>query len=421
MKRYYGSQQNVSKPVEKITLDAKTASKWRIFFIALFLCIGFGAFAYAFTHLHGSEKGWQKVVLDKVVEESCCYDFTLLYEFGKTGKSARKERNGLEAAYRKLTVRTYRVFDRRKEYSGLGNLCTVNRHPNEEVEVEPELYAALETCLTYNERMLFMGALTEHVEAWIASDSEEALLEYDPYLNEEVADFYQRTSKYANDPEAVSLRLLGNNEVMLCVSSEYEEFAKANDIVDYIDFGWARNAFVTDCLADSLQEQGYTHGILQSYDGFVRNFCEGDGSFRYSLSLWTDGKCYDAGEMEYTGGRSIVWLHDYPYNGAESEYRVLALLDGRKRHTYLGHDGFPKSAVPDMLIWSEKCSCGEISVRMAQYYIADFYDAKEAESEAKSAGIGFLICTNGELFCNDDSVTFPVLNSYDGLAFRMAR
>lgn len=421
MKRYYGGQERVAKPVEKITIDERVFTKRRIFFIALFFCLGIGALAYGFTHLHGSEKGWQTVVLDKVTEESSCYDFTLLYEFGKTKKSTRKERSGLESAYRKLTSRAYRVYDRRKEYSGLGNLCTVNRHPNEEVEVEPELYAALETCLTYNERMLFMGALTEHVEAWIASDSEEALFEYDPYGNKEVADFFRQTAKYANDPEAVSLRLLGNNKVMLFVSGEYEEFAKANDIIDYIDFGWARNAFIADYLADSLSKQGYTHGILQSYDGFVRNFCEGDGTFRYALTLWSDGKGYDAGEMQYTGAKSIVWLHDYPASGAESEYRVLVLPDGRKRHTYLGRDGFPESAVPDMLIWAEKCSCGEISARMARYYIADFWGSKEAEREAKSAGIGFLICTNGELFCNDDSVTFPVLNSYDGLTFRLAR
>ena len=83
MKRYYGAKQNVTKPVEKITLDDRTVSKKRIFFIALFLCIGFGAFAYAFTHLGRSEKGWQKVTIDIGTEESSYYDFTLMYEFGK--------------------------------------------------------------------------------------------------------------------------------------------------------------------------------------------------------------------------------------------------------------------------------------------------------------------------------------------------
>ena len=56
MKRYYGGQERVAKPVEKITIDERVFTKRRIFFIALFLCIGIGALAYGFTHLHGSEK-----------------------------------------------------------------------------------------------------------------------------------------------------------------------------------------------------------------------------------------------------------------------------------------------------------------------------------------------------------------------------
>ena len=95
MKRYYGSKQTLAEPVEKITLDDHIVSKKRIFFIALFLCLGFGAFAYAFTHLGGSEEGWQTVTIDKIADVSSSYDFTFLYEFGKGKTSARRERNSL--------------------------------------------------------------------------------------------------------------------------------------------------------------------------------------------------------------------------------------------------------------------------------------------------------------------------------------
>ena len=421
MKRYYGGQQRVAKPVEKITIDERVFTKRRIFFIALFLCLGIGALAYGFTHLHGSERGWQTIVPDKIGEESCCYDFTLTYEFGTTKKSARKERSSLEAAYKKLAKRAYRVFDRRAEYEEIGNLCSINRHPNEEVEVEPELYRALETCLSYEERLLFLGALTEHVEALLASDSDEALMEYDPYSNEEVMAFYRATAEYVNDPGSVSLELCGDNRVMLRVSPEYEAFAKANDIVDYIDFGWVRNAFICDYLADELTKQGFEHGILQSYDGFVRNFCKGDKAFRYALTFAVNGTAYSAGEMAYHGSMSFVWFHDYPASRAESEYRIMALADGKKRHTYLGTDGLPESALADMLCWSQKRSCGEVAVLMARYYISDSYDSEKAVSEADQKGIGLLTCTDGDLFCTDAQMEFPCLEDYERVTFRLKR
>ncbi|MBO6064952.1 MAG: hypothetical protein J6P36_00905 [Lachnospiraceae bacterium] len=419
MKRYYGSKQTLAEPVEKITLDDHVVSKKRIFFIALFLCLGFGAFAYAFTHLGGSEEGWQTVTIDKIADVSSSYDFTFLYEFGKGKTSARRERNSLVSEYRTLTERAYKVFDRRAEYAGIGNLCTVNRHPNEEVKVEPELYRALETCLKYDEKLLYLGALSESLDALITSDGAEALKEYDPYSDEAAMKFFLETAEHAGNG-AVSLTLRGENKVFLYVSDEYMAFARENDIVDFIDFGWARNAVIADYLADELVKKGFTHGILQSYDGFIRNFCEGEEEFAYALTFAVNNAGhFHAGEMKYKGKKSIVWLHDYAANRAESDYRVLELSDGRKRHTYLGTDGLPKSALSDMLIWSENGSCAEISLQMAQYYISDSWQAEDAYETAGQLKIGLMTCSDGALICNDPAVSVPAPKSYGDIVFRL--
>ena len=407
MKRYYGSQQNVTKPVEKITLDDRSVSKKRIFFIALFLCIGIGAFVYAFTHLGGEEKGWQKVTLDKVVDESSYFDFTLSYEFGKTKKSVKREKNALSEAYKSLCREAYILFDRTTEYDGMGNLCTVNRHPNETVTVEPALYKAFETYAFYStNRLLYLNALTEHVEALVSSDSDEALSEYDPYTTDSVREFFNKTAEFAMNPESVQLELCGDNRVILHVSQEYITFAKENDIANFIDFGWMKNAFICDFLADSLIEKGFRNGILTSSDGFTRNFCESTEDFSYTLVFYEDGAARNAGTMNYQGKMNFVWLHDYPVNTFDRMSRVLMLPDGNRRHTYIGRDGMPKSARHDLLVWSPGWPCANLAISAANSYISDEIDLSYFLKDCGYWDMNALFFEDGMIHTSDWSVTF---------------
>ena len=408
MKRYYGAKQNVTKPVEKITLDDRTVSKKRIFFIALFLCIGFGAFAYAFTHLGRSEKGWQKVTIDIGTEESSYYDFTLMYEFGKGEKSAKRERRELSETYGNLTRKAFILFDRSKEYDGFSNLCTVNRHPNETVTVASDLYKAFEKFASYNDsRILYLGALTEHVEALVSSDSAEALSEYDPYTNESVREFFNKTAGFAMDRDAVQLELCGDNRVILHVSDDYLTFAGENGIVNFIDFGWTKNAVICDYLADTLIGKGFNNGILTSYDGFTRNFCASEKAFDYALVFFEDGEPRTSGAMNYQGKKNFVWFHDYPMHTFDGMGRVLMLQDGNKRHTYLGTDGLPHSALSELLAWSEADSCTDIALSMAKYYITDHYSGDDLRAGAGAKGISVLTAEEaGLLHTNDWNVTF---------------
>ena len=422
MKRYYGGQQNVTKPVEKITLSDRTVSKRRIFFIALFLCVGIGAFVYGFTHLGGEEKGWQEVTLDKVVEESSYFDFTLSYDFGKGIKSVKREKRELTEAYRDLTRKAYILFDRTKEYDGIGNLCTINRHPNETVTVDPALYKAFEKFdFQIASRILYLGALTEHVEALVSCESSEALSEYDPYTNASVREFFNKTAAFAMNPEAVQLELCGDNRVILHISDEYLTFAAANDIVNCIDFGWTKNAFICDYLADSLIDKGFRSGILTSYDGFTRNFCDSGKEFSYTLVFYEDGEARTAGTMNYEGKMSFVWLHDYPMHAFDSMGRVLMLPDGYHRHTYIGLDGMPKSSGHDLLVWSGGWTCSDIALSAADSYISDEPKLSSFLREAAFCDMGALFCEDGVLRCNTDSVSFTDLKEYDTVKFRLSK
>ena len=66
--------------------------------------------------------------------------------------------------------------------------------------------------------------------------------------------------------------MLGDNKVCLNVSDEYLAFLQENGVDSLIDFGWLKNAFVVDYLAEVMIARGYTLGAITSYDGYTRNF-----------------------------------------------------------------------------------------------------------------------------------------------------
>ena len=52
---------------------------------------------------------------------------------------------------------------------------------------------------------------------------------------------------------------------------EYADFASQNDIGEYPDFFWLKNAFIVDYIAEHLAENSYIHGTITTYDGYTRH------------------------------------------------------------------------------------------------------------------------------------------------------
>ena len=144
------------------------------------------------------------------------------------------------------------------------------------------------------------------------------LADFDPRLSPEVAREYREYAAFASDPQAVRVELLGEGRVRLFVSREYLEFARREGVECFIDFEWMRNAFIIDYLARELAAQGYTSGVLVSYDGFVR--CLDGSGEGYSLSVYDrSGEDVRAvALMGYQGPMSIAALRDYPVNAIVS-------------------------------------------------------------------------------------------------------
>ncbi len=413
------------RPVEKVEISEKHIGR-RLIAAAVFLLIGAGALAYFFVNLVRGDTGWTEITAN-TSELNCGGDFTFLYEVGAGGGSALQEKRAVTAAYTEAAEKAFWMFENvraeggsaeepkadgtaaagsvqeihgiaatesgdKKAIAAMGSVRFLNDHPNETVTVDAPLYEAFAKLDASGGRHLYLPAIYETYNNLFASTSDSLAAEFDPRLNGDVADYFKEVLAYANDPAAVDLELLGDNRVRLKVSEEYLAFAAENEIDSFIDFGWMKNAFIADYLAETLSEAGFTHGSLSSFDGFVRNL---DGrELDYSFNVYdrmNGDSVLQLAALQYRGPLSLVWLHDYAVSSLDRRY-FYRMADAGIRTVYIDpRDGLCRNSIGSLVSYSYDGSvgCAEILLSVIPVYIADEFDANAAEALAgQSAGAG---------------------------------
>lgn len=392
--------------------------KRRLIAVVVLLVIGGAALGYAIMGLVTPDSGWQAIEADNAAGgPTCAGELTLLYELGGSG-SVQAESRAVTAAYSRLCREAYRQFDCRESFDDVGNLCDVNRRPNEAVEVGGGLYAALEAVERSGSRVLYLGPVYERYQGAFTCDDSQ-LVEFDPRLSPDVAREYAAYAAYARDPQAVRLELLGENKVRLAVSGDYLDFARREGVERFVDFGWTRNAFITDFVAEGLAAEGYTKGSLSSYDGFCRNL-DGRG-LAYSLPLHSrqGSAVYPAAVLDYRGPMALVSLRDYPVSEMDS-LRFYAPEGGERRTPYVdAADGVSRNALPELVGYSSRQSCGEVLLAMLPVYIAEEF-APQALAALKEAGIETLYWEGFTLRCTGSAAQFRDFYQSDGVKFTAA-
>ena len=270
------------KPVEKFELSEKHIG-WRTLFFILFVVIAATAFAYGINSLFTTEPGWQEIEADAAAGVNCGNEFVLMYHLGISGRDATVENKALKIIYTDACELAYKLFHNKETFDDVTNICYINQHPNEEIVVDDALYQAFSIIQRNGDRRLYLGPVYDQYEEIFYCEDDTMLVNYDPLLNEELAAEYAMIADYANNPQMIDIKLLDDNKIMLEVSKEYLAFAEEHYITQYIDFFWMKNAFVTDYLADTLIENGYTAGTISSYDGFSRNLGKMEESFSFNI------------------------------------------------------------------------------------------------------------------------------------------
>ncbi len=402
------------KPVERIELSEKNV-KLRIVLLVVFVIIALVSLAVGLSALLSSDPGWQKVEVTSSGWH-CGDDFVLHYEFGGGTLSATAENKKLTAVYTAAAEQAWQLF--LSDIPEKGNLAQLNAHVNAPVSVDPALYSALKLAVEHKNRHIFLATVYDaYSQVFSFGDPQEAA-EYDPGQNPQELDYVRAAAAFANDPAAISLELLENSQVKLCVSDAYLAFAKEQEISRFVDFGWMENAFIADFLAEKLTENGFTNGYLASYDGFTRNLDLREESYSVNFFDRQEDRLYIPARMEYTGGISMVFFRDFPLSD-QDRWHYYSFPNGRIATTMVDPaDGVDKAAVPSLLGYSRAVGCAELTLRLAPIYVADTL-AEDALQALTGQGI-YAVWTQGtQLRYNEAALNLTLLPD-TGIAYTKA-
>lgn len=405
------------KPVEKIQLSEENVGL-RIAAVVLFLLIGAGALAYAFGQLFAVDPGWQTIEAGTSDGPNCGEEFVFLYELGRSGRSARDESRELAELYTQACRKAFQLFNADESFEGMVNLRDINQRPNEVLEVDEVLYQALESVQEAGDRTLYLGpAVTRYDDLFYCEDDAQ-LVDFDPRLSLEVAEEYAAAAAFAVDPEQIDVELLGESKIRLNVSKEYLAYAQREGIDRFLDFGWMRNAFVADYLADTMIEAGFTYGTISSYDGFARCLDSREGTYGLPILDWLEDRPIEAGTLEYQGPMSLVTLRYFPAAEGD-EHRYYRLKNGEVRTLYLDpYDGglckLGGDSVGSVVSFSPAHSCAELAMSMGQSYISGVWSGRVGSGEIVCWSDSHeLVCTSREtvvtnLYENEDGVRYTL-------------
>lgn len=389
------------RPVIRAEVTEKNKTL-RIVAAVVLLVIGIIALTSGFMSLLGKDPGWQEIQIN-TKQRNCSQDFTLQYHF--SGANAAPVNNLLQSTYEEACVKAYQLFTPDEEIEGVHNIHYINRHPNEEITVDPVLYAAFRKL--EDTRYLYLGPIYAHYSQIIYNTDDPYVQDLDPAVSGDAAAYIRSIHHYAIDPDMIRLELLGDNRIKLHVSQEYLAYARGEEIGEnFIDFSYLTNAFIIDYLADSLVAQGLTDGFLVSADGFTRTLVA-DPTFRMTVFDRVDTTVYAAGVMEYRGPVSIVSLKDYPVSDTDRNYRGSG---NHNVHLFADPaDGMYRTGTENLISYSYDTGCVEVLLNMLPSFLGDSFSVPE--------GLFSVWCENGTLCYNDPDITIDNLHSSEAMTY----
>jgi len=386
----------------------------------LFLIIGAAALAYAFSRLFAQEPGWQTIQAGTGGGPTCGEDFTFLYELGASGRPAGEEGRAVTQLYTQACRKAFQLFHTDESFEGVVNLRDIDQRPNEVLEVDPALYRAFKAVQEAGDRTLYLGPIVARYDDLFYCEDDPQLVDFDPRLSGEVAEEYAAVAAFANDPEQIDVELLGENKIRLRVSEEYLAYARREEIDRFLDFGWMKNAFIADYLAETMIEAGYTCGSISSADGFARCLDGREGSYGLHILDRLEDRPIQAGTLEYQGPMSLVSFRAFP--AAEGDgHRYYRLKNGEIRTLYLDpRDGLCKLGVDSAACYSPTLSCAQIAMKAAPALIADEIRGDLLE-ELAGEGVRHILCRDRTLYVSDPDVSLTGLyEDGDGIRYSVA-
>ncbi len=396
------------KPVIKAELTENNKTV-RLIAVVVLLALGVTAIVYAAAAFFGNSKGYTEIDANGVYSDM----FILNYDIGASGASASSDNRRISKIYSDSLDRFCSLLSSDTEHLGKRNLYYINHHAGEDIEVDPFLYSALLAMEESGSRFLYLGLVLEWYDS-LFSASEDVYAEMnDPKRDAESAEICKAAARYASDPDAINLKLLGNNTVRLEISEEYTAFAASFGGERFLDFGVFENAFVVDGIAEAMIAENMTYGAISSYDGYSRNLDGRDRGYSFTVSGKYVDKVYPVCVASYEEKIASATFKSYPTAGLGS-IGYYMYSDGESAHMFIdAKTGLCKNSLNDLLVASSEKSCVELALAAYGAFVADEFDSDSLLGVCAVWVEGSTVCKTGDAlslgqFYSDKDVSFEL-------------
>jgi len=408
MKKYVDNQ---PKPVEKIELN-ESHLKLRVILFILCFCVVVVCAILIFVGLSKEKEGWTEIEANPTVEINCSEDFVLSYDLGNTKDSSTEESRKISKIYTERLEQAYMLFNTYKEYNDIYNVYYINNNYNKDIVIEPLLYEALEKVAGFNSNVIYLGPIYNYYEGLISSYSHDEAKLLDPYQNESIKAYFNVIISYINN-EDIKVDFLGNNTIKLIISDDYLNFAKENEITNFIDFAWLKNSFIIDYVASGLIEEGYINGSIATYDGYFKNL-DTKSEYNYLINI-IDNPSNDnptiVGKYATRGSVSTVQFRSFMYYESDVNNRYYQMADKTYRHLYVDEkDGLCKSSIDSLTCYSNVLSCSDMALKAMHTFINDSFVFEELNVD----DINYIWVDDNKVYYTDDIKLEELNSSYIG-------
>lgn len=403
-------------PVQHIVLHDDKNNKKRFLIVIALIALALVAIAYGTFSYFDSGEGWTTISASSSAGIAESSEFTFQYCLGKTGEDSLVENKALTLIYTDTLKKVTRLFDADSSYEDIHNIYYINHHPNEVIRIEPELYQAFEKLEQYGNRDIYLAPIYEQYTTLFYCNGDEEAIFFDPYVSQDQREYFEEVLSIISKEDSIRVELLGNDRIQLVIDDAYLQYGQELGYTRWIDFYWMKNAFIVDALADTMIQKGYTHGNISSYDGFTRNMDQEEQMYVYPIYDRIENVIYHAGNMQYTGQMSFVWLRDFAMKEVDNRH-YYKYRDGTTRTAYIDvKDGFCKNSVNSLLGYSKDQSCVDIMLSLSPVWIA----AELSEDQIlllKEEGMDVIYGSDHAIVCTDSKVELVELYEKDNVAF----
>jgi len=356
-------------PVERIEVSHKNIGP-RVVAFWILVVIAVVAIALGIYFWLRTEKGWQVVEPRSSAKTNCSNEFRFYYYVNGKSSDNRAELRAAQDKYTELTVTMYELFSPYDDISDVRNVYYINRNLNEPIYIDSVLYKAFEK--VSSSRFIYGAPVQAFYESLCSSRDDTAASLYDPARNSEAKAFYEKILAFANDENHVNIELLGDNKIILHVSEEYVAYAKENEIKNFIDFSYYKNAFIIDHMVEELNSIGLTSGLIVSYDGYTRTLSEQNCIFDIYSKL---GNSYhQISQAKLSKSFSAIALHSYATSGIDGALHYV-YKDGTTAHAYFDmNDAMSKCANDCFVVYSSSKNCADLIDFAYPVWVADTFD-----------------------------------------------